>query len=313
MAGADFIPSNAINQLEMWQAESFDAALIDKELGYAKSIGMTVMRVYLHHLAWQQDAAKFKQNIDTYLSIADKQGIKTVFVFFDDCWNEDYRLGPQPAPKPSVHNSGWLQDLGRLRQMDLSYEDMLERYVKDVMTRFKDDARILLRDVYNEPGNTGLGLKSLPLVKKVFSWGRQVNPSQPLSAGIWNKDFAELNQFQIENSDVITYHHYGSGKDHLAWIDWIAGQTPKPLICTEYMARTIGSTFAEIMPLLKGKKIIAINWGLVSGKSNTIFAWNTPLGDGAEPKLWFHDIFRLDGSPFDAQETALIKRLTDKP
>jgi hypothetical protein len=60
MRGCDFIPSTAINQLEMWQAESFDSATINRELGYAQSIGFNCMRVFLHHLAWQKDAVGFK-------------------------------------------------------------------------------------------------------------------------------------------------------------------------------------------------------------------------------------------------------------
>lgn len=37
--GANFIPSTAINQLEMWQKETFDPTTIDRELGFARKIG----------------------------------------------------------------------------------------------------------------------------------------------------------------------------------------------------------------------------------------------------------------------------------
>lgn len=312
MAGADFLPSTAINQLEMWQAESFDSATIDKELGFAESIGMNVMRVYLHHLAWQLDKTGFKKRMNTYLSIADKHHITTIFVFFDDCWNETYGPGKQPAPKPGIHNSGWVRDPGKLLDMDPSSVDMLEKYVKDILTAFKKDKRILLWDVYNEPGNSGYGNKSMPLLQKVFTWCRTINPDQPLSAGVWNLRLKELNQFQLENSDVITYHNYGNEKDHLKWIDSFLVQTGKPLICTEYMARTRGSRFENIMPLLKERKIVAINWGLVAGKSNTIYAWDTPLPDGSEPEIWFHDIFHKDGTPYKEEEVKLIRSLTGK-
>ncbi|WP_295117809.1 cellulase family glycosylhydrolase [uncultured Chitinophaga sp.] len=312
MAGADYITSNAINQLEMWQAETFDSAQIDKELGWAESIGMNVMRVYLHHLAWQADAAGFKKRINTYLSIAAKHKVKTVFVLFDDCWNNTYKTGKQPAPKPGVHNSGWVQDPGLLSFMDLTSSVMLEKYVKDILQSFRNDDRILLWDLYNEPGNSGYGNQSMPLLKQTFTWGRQVDPSQPLSAGVWALHLKDLNKFQLENSDVITYHNYAPEDQHQRWIDSFLVQTGRPLICTEYMARTRGSRFDNIMPILKKQKIAAINWGFVAGKSNTIYAWDTPMPDGAEPKVWFHDIFRTDGTPYSQQEVDLIKQLTGK-
>ncbi len=312
MSGANFLPSTAINQLEMWQAESFDTSTINRELGYAESIGMNLMRVYLHHLVWQIDKEGFKDRIDTYLSIADKRGIKTVFVFFDDCWNANYKPGKQPAPKPGVHNSGWVRDPGRLRNMHLTADDMLEVYVKDILKRFKKDKRILLWDLYNEPGNSDYENESMPLLQKVFIWGREVNPEQPLSAGVWNLKLKDLNKFQLENSDVITYHNYMRPDEHLKWIDSFLVKTGKPLLCTEYMARTRGSRFENIMPLLKERKIAAINWGLVAGKSNTIYAWDSPMPDGSEPILWFHDIFRKDGAPFKENEIQTIKSLTGK-
>lgn len=312
MVGADYIPASAINQLEMWQAESFDSAQIDKELGWAEGIGMNVMRVYLHHLAWQVDPAGFKKRVNTYLNIAGKHGIKTVFVLFDDCWNNTYKAGKQPAPKTGVHNSGWVQDPGMLSFMDLNYMNSLEKYVKDVLQAFRNDNRILLWDVYNEPGNSGLRNHSMPLLKNTFSWGRQVDPSQPLSAGVWSLDLKELNAFQLQQSDVITYHNYHKPDVHQRWIDSFLVQTGKPLICTEYMARTRGSLFHEILPILKKHKIAAINWGLVAGKSNTIYAWDTPMPEGGEPKVWFHDIFRPDGTPYDPRETAFIKEITGK-
>ncbi|MEX6687873.1 glycoside hydrolase family 2 TIM barrel-domain containing protein [Danxiaibacter flavus] len=311
LRGCDFIPSSAINQLEMWQAPTFDPATIDKELGYAESIGLNCMRVFLHHVAWQEDATGFKKRINEYLSIADKHHIVTMFVFFDDCWNESYKAGKQPEPKKGIHNSGWLRDPGKLIYDDPSLVTLLEKYVKDIMTTFKNDKRILLWDLYNEPGNSGYGNKSLPLLKSVFSWGRQVNPSQPLSAGVWSKPLTDLNTYQLAASDVITYHNYEDEKGHQACIDTLKPYN-RPLICTEYMARLRGSKFFNIMPVLKKENIAAINWGLVAGKTNTMYAWDTPIPSGAEPPVWFHDIFRPDGTPFDSKEIQFIKSLTGK-
>jgi cellulase (glycosyl hydrolase family 5) len=309
LRGCDFIPSTAINQLEMWQSESFDTTTISKELGFAQSIGLNCMRVFLHHLAWQQDPEGFKNRMDQYLAIAYREDIVTIFVFFDDCWNESYHAGPQPAPKPGVHNSGWLRDPGKLLYDDSTLTVVLETYVKDILTTFKNDRRILLWDLYNEPGNSGYQNKSMALLQHVFQWSREVNPSQPLSAGIWNRDLTDLNTFQLAASDVITYHNYENEKAHQQVIDSLR-KFGRPLICTEYMARLRNSTFFNIMPLLKKEHVAAINWGLVSGKTNTKYAWDTPIPDGSEPKIWFHDIFRPDGTPYDQKEVEFIMSLT---
>lgn len=309
LRGANFNPSSAINQLETWQAESFDLETIERELGWASSIGMNSMRVYLHHLAWEQDPEAFKARMDQYLEVADRHGIVTMFVFFDDCWNATYEAGQQPAPKPGIHNSGWVQDPGQLIYDQPDLVDDLEQYVKDVMSRFAQDNRIVLWDLYNEPGNSGYGSKSLPLLQKAFQWGREVNPAQPLSAGVWNHSLHELNAFQLANSDVITYHNYQDSANHAAMIDTLK-RYGKPLLCTEYMARTRNSTFADIMPLLKRNNVAAYNWGLVAGKSNTIYAWNTPVPSGQEPDVWFHDIFRKDGTVYSKDEIKLITDLT---
>lgn len=307
--GCDFIPSTAINQLEMWQEPTFDSATIDRELGYAASIGLNCMRVFLHHVAWQEDPAGFKQRMDRYLGIAAGHHISTIFVFFDDCWNATYHEGAQPAPRPGIHNSGWLRDPGELYYDEPALVDTLQTYVKDILASFRHDNRILLWDLYNEPGNSDYGNRSLPLLEKIFQWGQDINPDQPLSAGVWNDHLDQMNAYQLNHSDVITYHDYEGPAAHQRCIDTLKTYG-RPLICTEYMARLRNSTFFNIMPMLKKENIAAINWGLVTGKTNTKYAWDTPMPDGSEPKIWFHDIFRPDGTPYDPKETVFIRKLT---
>ncbi len=309
LRGSNFNPSTAINQLENWQAETFDPETIDRELGWAENIGMNCMRVYLHHVAWEVDKVGFKNRMDKYLEIANSHGIKTIFVIFDDCWNATYHAGKQPDPKPGVHNSGWVRDPGDLLYEDSTLVSLLEDYVKDILTTFKDDKRIALWDLYNEPGNSGYENRSLPLLQKVFEWGWEIRPSQPLSAGVWNASLNDLNKFQLENSDIITYHNYEGPEQHQAAIDTLKKRN-RPMVCTEYMARRNNSLFQNIMPMLKQENIGAINWGLVAGKSNTKYAWDEPIPDGSEPSLWFHEIFRPDGTPYQQEEVDLIKSLT---
>jgi len=313
MTGANFQPSTAINQLEMFQAGTFDEATLDKELGWAQELGFNTMRVFLHHIAWTSDKKGFKERLNKYLDISSRHNIKTMIVFFDDCWNDSYKPGKQPEPKPGIHNSGWLRDPGTDIRKNADSVKMLEAYVKDIMTAHKNDDRIIMWDLYNEPGNNKYVDQSLSLLKQVFSWARAVNPSQPITAGVWSfgDNFKNLNTFQLENSDIITYHHYGYSDRHLAKIKELRKYN-RPLVCTEYMARRNGSLFQTIMPILKAENVGAIHWGFVSGKTNTIFAWDTPIASGKEPELWFHDIYRKDKTPFSVHEVELIKSLTLK-
>lgn len=311
MTGANFNPSTAINQLEMWQENTFDPETIDRELGYAEGIGFNTMRVYLHSLAYKVDPEGFKKRMDTYLRIADKHGIKTMFVFFDDVWGKTPKIGKQPDPISGTHNSGWVQDPGDLASKNEENFPALETYVKDILKTFANDKRVLMWDLYNEPGNTGKLTTSMPLLKEVFQWGREVNPSQPLTVGLWRWDFQELNTFQALNSDILTYHQYEGPEQHQLTINMLKTHG-RPMVCTEYMARTNNSRFANILPLLKKENIGAINWGLVDGKSNTKYAWNTPIEDGGEPVEWFHEVFRKDGTPYRQDEADLIKKLNNE-
>ena len=311
LVGCDYIPADAINQIEMWSGTTYNNDLIDKELGWAEDLGFNTLRVYLSSVVYENDPQGLKDRMSDFLGICEAHSIRPLFVFFDDCWNAESEYGTQPEPKPGIHNSGWVRDpSASLRADTLALYPKLEKYVKDVLTTFANDKRILLWDLYNEPGNSKQGDASLPLLKNVFKWAQEVRPSQPLSAGVWKDKLKTLNEFQLANSDVTTYHNYsGDVEDQQNAIDTLKAYG-RPVICTEYMARTKGCTFQKVMPILKENNVAAINWGFVAGKTNTIFAWDTPLPEAAEPELWFHDIFRQDGTAFSDEEVAFIKEMT---
>ena len=310
LVGCNFIPSNAINQLEMWQKDTFDIETISRELGWAADIGFNTVRVFLHDLVYQIDPEGFKKRIDQLLKVADGKGIRTTFVFFDDCWNTEPRVGKQPDPIPGVHNSGWVQSPGIKVVTDQSGWSRLENYIKDILSAFSADERILMWDLYNEPGNNRLAEKSLGLLQVAFSWARAVSPQQPLTAGLFAgfETLQQLNDFQLESSDVITFHQYDTAEKLKKLIQRFKA-LGRPVICTEYMARTRGSKFATHLPVFNEECVGCYNWGLVSGKTQTIYPWGSPQG-APEPAEWYHDIFRSDGTPYDPSEVTLIKRLT---
>jgi hypothetical protein len=337
LVGANYSPATAINQLEMWQADTFDPKQIDKELGWAEGLGFNSVRVFLHHLLWEQDKEGFLKRMDEFLAIADRHKIGVMFVLFDSVWDPNPKLGKQRDPQKGVHNSGWVQSPGIADMRDASRHKLLEEYVKGVVGRFKDDKRVQVWDVWNEPDNmndSSYGknkLKQEPpaaekhklvegLLTNSFEWARAVEPSQPLTSGLWlgghkadPKRLIPIERVQLEQSDVISFHSYGRLPDIKAWVENLRKHN-RPLVCTEYMARPEGSTFDPVLGYLKEQKIGAYCWGFTAGKTNTIFAWNTwqKPEPNAEPKTWFHDIFRQDGTPFDPKEVEYIRGVTGK-
>jgi hypothetical protein len=326
--GSNFIPADAINQLEMWQADTFDPKEIDKELSWGEAIGMNTMRVFLHDLLWQQDAEGFQKRIDIFLTIASKHHIKPVFVLFDSCWDPYPKLGMQRPPIPGVHNSGWVQSPGRKALEDQSQYPRLKAYVQGVIGAFAKDDRILAWDVWNEPsnGNDSSYGKEEPankvdlirvLLPQVFVWARNAHPEQPLTSGVWAGDWSSLDtmdaisRIQIEDSDVISFHNYGWPEDFEQRIQRLR-QFHRPIICTEYMARGVGSTFDTILPIAKKYRVAAMNWGFVAGKTQTYLPWDSWQRPYVllRPTVWFHDIYHPDGTPYRAREVELIHELT---
>jgi hypothetical protein len=327
LVGSNFIPSTAINQLEMWQADTFDLPTIDRELGWAQNLGMNTMRVFLHNLLWQQDSAGFLRRMDQFLQVADKHHIRIMFVLLDSVWDPDPKLGKQRDPRPHVHNSGWVQAPGaEILKEEAGWNRDLKPYVAGVIGHFHDDKRILMWDLMNEPDNENNSYKAqelpnkaevaLRLLREEWNWARSAGPSQPLTSGVWRGDWASddklsaMASFQLQNSDVITFHNYDPPDEMKSRIASLR-RYGRPIVCTEYMARPRGSTFAAILPLLKAAEVGAYNWGFVNGKSQTIYPWDSwEKTYTGEPPVWFHDIFRKDGSPYDAKEVTLIKHLT---
>ena len=330
LVGCNYTPATAINQLEMWQADSFDPKTIDRELGWAKGLGFTSLRVYLHDIPWKQDSAGFIQRIDQFLAIANKHGIGVVFVLFDSCWDPFPKAGRQRDPRPHVHNSGWVQSPGVEILKDIARHDELEGYVKGIVTHFRGDKRIHAWDLFNEPDNrndNSYGPQDLPnkaevalaLLKKTFAWARACNPTQPLTTGVWHGDWSKsenlspMIRYQLEESDVISFHNYGPAEQMNKCVESLK-RFGRPILCTEYMARPAGSTFAGSMPILKENRVGAYNWGFVAGKTQTQYPWDSWQKQyTAEPPVWFHEILRPDGSPYIEEEVKLIRRLTGKP
>ncbi len=330
LVGCNYNPASAINQLEMWQAASFDPERIDLELGWAEDLGMNTLRVYLHDLLWEQDAEGFKTRIDTFLEIAARHGIRPMFVLFDSCWDPHPALGPQRPPRPGVHNSGWVQSPGAKALQDPSQQSRLASYVKGVVGAFAGDERVLAWDIWNEPDNTNnssYGKQEpenkadlvLALLPEAFSWAREAAPMQPLTCGVWKGDWSApeklsaIERVLLDNSDVISFHTYENAAEFAKRIEWLQRYN-RPLLSTEYMARGNDSTFQAVMPVAKKHRVALYNWGFVAGKTQTHLPWDSWQKPyvGREPAIWFHEILHRDGTPYRQEEVDFIRKITGR-
>jgi Cellulase (glycosyl hydrolase family 5) len=328
LVGANYIPSNAINELEMFQAATFDLAINDRELGLAESIGMNTARVFLQDQLWEQDPTGFKDRLNIFLDIAAKHHIRPLLVLFDSCWETNPHLGPQHPPIPGIHNSGWVQSPGKERLINLAYEPKLRSYVVGVVGAFANDDRILGWDIWNEPDNGGGDKKEDVLAKvnrvnellpKVFAWARSAHPTQPLTSGLWAGNWSDpakesaTTRIQLQESDVISFHNYDWPEKFIERIKELQAYH-RPILCTEYMARGAGSTFDGSLPIAKKYNVAAINWGLVAGKTQTYLPWDSWQRPYVllQPTIWFHEVFRNDGTPYRDHEVMLIRELTGR-
>ena len=282
-------------RLKCGKASTWDPETIRKELGWAQSIGMNTLRVYLHDLVWADDEVGLYKRMDEFLRICDDYRVRPSFVFFDDCHYPEPKLGEQPLPVARWHNSGWRNSPARgvaLRFAEGKATDeevaRLKGYVQNTIRRFANDPRVLYWELYNEPGRgngengdmagagskSSIGEKSNRLVYYSWVWARQVNPSQPIcsnSAGSIGKMNIAINRL---NSDFHSIHSY-SPPDGLEKLILEYKKDGRPVVVTEWLARTRGSTVAECLPVMKKHKVGAINWGFVSGKSGTIWPWES--------------------------------------
>lgn len=337
ICGCNYLPSTAVNFLEMWHADTFDRDTIARELRWASELGFNAVRINLHSLVWEHDRAGLFDRIDWFLDAADRLGVRTVPCLFDDCGfgGAEPVYGPQPEPVRGVHNSRAVASPGRAAVMDRDAWPVLRNYVGDVLARFGSDPRVLFWDLYNEPGNrmifsaegfsrydAGLDAASLALMSSVFDWAREAEPDQPLTVGAWMTPQAGSDDVPFQSaidrealalSDIVTFHAYCNAQSVRRFIDHLSAHG-RPIFCTEWMARPVDSRIEDQLPLFRDLGVGCFQWGFVQGRTQTHLPWPEALvalhGGHADRRIWFHDILHPDGAPYDPAETALIRTLT---
>ena len=334
LCGFNFLPSSAVNFIEMWHRDSFDAATIERELGWAADLGFNAFRINLHYLVWKHDRSGLIERLDRVMGIADRLGIGTIPVLFDDCGFGGFEpeYGPQPDPRPGIHNSRAVASPGRALLREASERDGFEAYTRELVAHFRDDPRVVFWDLYNEPGNhmvfgpdgaevytPDFSAHSLALLRDCFVWARAEAPTQPLTVGAWNTPVAgvvqaayetEIDRTALELSDIVSFHAYLATDKVAAILDALE-RRGRPMICTEWMARPVGSLIADQLRMFRGRGVGCVQWGLVKGRTQTWLPWPEELvaahGGHADRSIWFHDILDEAGEPYDANETETLR------
>jgi len=318
LVGANYVPSDAVNNVEMWRKDTFHPELIRRELGYAAACGMNTVRVFLSYIVWEHEGEEFLRTFETFLQIADECGVLVMPILFDDCafdGGADPVYGPQPDPIPGIHNGRWVPSPGMGVQDDPAQQASCREYVHAIVGAHREDRRIVIWDLYNEPGNTDRMHRSLPLLIHAFQWAREMNPTQPLTAGMWRytEDWSGINQVIADISDLINLHHYESPEETRR----LAGQylaSGRPVIISEWLHRPNGCTIQANLPFFKEKKIGAWQWGLIQGRTQTHLNWIAAVNaDPDDPHIWQHDLLYPDGTPYCEEEIALLRTLTGRP
>jgi hypothetical protein len=293
--GAVFVPTNCVNEAQQW--DEYDPAINDRELHFASVYGINVVRVYLHYYVYLKKKAALLASVEDFLQRADKYGIKTEFVFFDDCWNQppkdllssDYRY---PAPIPGVHNSRWLVCPGD--EVRAHYEEHragLKAYVQDIVRGHRADPRVAFWEIYNEPNKSEATIR---LEKDAMGWIKETGSAIPATAT--GREFSG-GPF----SDFPSWHEYGG----------YAVEGDAHSLCTECMNRQ-GQSVPGIVSHFKGK-VGYIMWEFGIGRDNCRFAWSEnrekPRAD--ETPTPFHGIVYPDGHPWSVGDARALLGTSD--
>ena len=337
VCGFNFLPSTAVNFIEMWHPDTFDMPTITQELSWAANIGFNAIRINLPYLGWVHDGDGLMDRLGQVMDVAHGLGIDTIPCLFDDCGfgGDEPVWGPQAAPVPGVHNSRAVASPGRAIVMDPMKRESLQAYVQTVVGKFRNDSRILFWDLYNEPGNRmtfaegdfehyafALEQSALSLMESCFEWARSQSPIQPLTVAAWTTPLpgddskpyqTKIDQSALLNSDIVTFHAYWNCARVSEFID-VLSVLDRPILCTEWMARAVDSQISDQLELFHDRRIGCFQWGLVKGRTQTWMPWPDELvkAHGGDPSrnIWFHDLLHEDGRPYDEQEIETIKRLT---
>ena len=338
--GCNFISSDCANRVDQWQEYKFEERFetTERELALAAETGFNSIRIIPEFFVWEQEHDGFMKRFERYIEAAHKNGISCMVVLGNDCMPpkeealKRRRLGEQKVDW-GYHGGRKVSQHGTSKEPGLSVLDDPEsaekyyEFVREIVTKYKDDERIIIWDVFNEPGQAKRKSMSLPHLKKFFEIIRDIDPIQPLTVGIWTtlddiRDLPEIEKYGLENSDIVSFHNYDTYSKNIGKINQLK-KLGRPIINTEWLARCMGNTVDEMFPLFFLEKIGCYNWGFVAGKTQTYEQWESmwdlynkdPEHISWDFDKWLHDLYRPSLHPYNPNEIKLIKRfcnLADK-
>ena len=306
-----------------------------KEIALAAAYGFNSVRVFLPFYLWRAQHDSFMKNLEQFLVLLDSFHITMMPVLFSDCCvpKSKYRdpvLGPQPEPEPGYFGGSSVTPFDDETQLgdvagyniidEPEMEPVAEAYVRELAKTYGQDDRIIIWNIWNEIGNSQRGDKSLPMMKKVFGWLREEDVKQPLTSDVWGagsegpygglndpRIYADVEREAIELSDIITFHFYGDYAHARMYLK-VLREYDRPLINTEWLHRPFRSLIQTHLPLWKKEKVGSYFFGFVNGKSQFNFVWEVikKLPD-IDTRLWMHDIFHSDFTPYDEDEIEVIR------
>lgn len=336
LRGCNFMGSDCANRIDQWQELGFKERLktADRELKLAASTGFNAVRLILEYIIWKEDHDGFMERLDQYLDMAYQYGIRVMLVFGNDCMLpykdpnshlhsgvQHFDIGYHGGRKNSQHSSlNKEPGYSLLDEPELAND--IYKWVAEIIDKYKTDPRVVIWDLYNEPGNAKREELTKPHLKKFFEIAREINPMQPITSGVWrinsnlDQTLCEVEQFVLDESDIISYHNYGNYIENVEIISKLK-KLGRPIICTEWLGRVKHNTVQEMFPLFFVEKIGCFNWRFVAGKYQTYEPWEGTWESyyRGEPNdydftKWFHDLYRINGRPYDPKEIDIIKRLS---
>ena len=334
--GCNYLGSDCANRIDQWQEYKFEEKLAtaEKEFALMESIGFNSIRIILEYEVWDQQHDGFMERLDRYLSAAYSHGITAMIVLSNECSVRTPTYVPpvlgEQFWEPGYHGGKefktWYQHGTDSRYNILDNPEIAPKYyemVRELIEKYKDDKRVLVWNLMNEPGN-GRGSKSLVHLQKFFEIVKEINPIQPACADVWRgmkdgKATTEIEQYALETSDVISYHSYQTYLDNVLIIKQLK-EYDRPIFNTEWLSRNTGNTIQEILPLFFLEKIGSYQWGFVAGKYQTYEpsqgVWLKYEQEGYDAvkqydfTKWQHDLYRHGGRfPYDPEEIEIIKKL----
>lgn len=332
--GCNYMSADCANRIDQWQEYGFEQRLstTEKEFALMQTLGYNSIRIVPEFIVWVKERLGFLDRFERYIALAARYGISVMVVLGNDCcppYEEALRrtvLGPQSVDwgyhggrKVSQH--GRLDGPGYSLLDDPEYAVKYYEFVSELVTKYKDDERIIVWDVFNEPGNGRRESMSFPYLQKLLEIIRAIDPIQPLTIGIWSQStdldrLKDIEKFGLENSDVISYHNYGSYECNVRELRLLK-KLGRPVLNTEWLNRCAGNTIEEIFPLLYLENVGSYHWGFVAGKYQTFEPWeHIWTGYNKDPSRyadfdftkWFHDLYRPSHRPYNPKEVELIQR-----